>query len=193
MVKHRVSRCFTISFYLRPFLIVVFLSVDSPAGPVLTMLEPGSFPASDCAVGLRPVLQAPGPCLLSLESSRLTPVQLSRLYTLSDSPLLPVFPAVHARRPLRESAHSEAKNNRNQYQNANKSLHFLLLRINGVIVKCCPPNIRQAGRMAKSGVEISALPFAGVMGCDPDHRVSGGRLRGFRDSVRDRAGHVHVA
>jgi hypothetical protein len=131
MVKHRENRCFTISFYLRPSLIVVFLSVDSPAGPVLTVLKPGSFPASDCAVGLRPVLQAPGPCLPGLESSRLTPVQLSRLYTLSDSPLLPMLPAVHARRPLRHSAQSETKNNRNQYQNANKSLHFLLLRING--------------------------------------------------------------
>jgi len=191
MVKHRGSRCFTISFYLRPFLIVVFLSVDSPAGPVLTMLEPGSFPASDSAVGLRPVFHAPGPCLLSLESSRLTPVQLSRLYTLSDSPLLPMFPAVHARRPLRHSAHSEAKNNRNQYHNANNSLHFLLLKLR-VIVKCRPPNIRQAGRMAKRGVKICAFPLAGVMGCDPDHRVSAGRLRGFRGSVRDRAGHVHV-
>ena len=192
MVKHRVSRCFTISFYLRPFLIVVFLSVDSPAGPVLTMLEPGSFPASDSAVGLRPVFHAPGPCLLSLESSRLTPVQLSRLYTLSDSPLLPMFPAVHARRPLRKSAQSEAKNKRNQYQNANKSLHFLLLRINGVIVECCSPNIRQAGRMAKRGVEMCAFPLAGVMGCDPDHRVSGGRLRGFRGSVRDRIALSHA-
>lgn len=152
MVKHWMPVLHHFCLVL-PFLIVVFLPVDSPAGPVLTMLEPGSFPASDGAVGLHPVLEAPGPCLLSFESSRLTPVQLSRPYTLSDSPLLPMFPAVHARRPLRQSAHAEAKNNRNQYHNANNSLHVLLLKLRGH-VKCRLPNIRQAGRMAKRGVEI---------------------------------------
>lgn len=149
---------------LLPFLIVVFLSVDSPAGSVLTMLKPGSFPARDCAVGFRPSLHAPGPRLSSLEPCCLAPVELSRLYALSDSPLLPMFPAVHARRPLCTSAQSEAKNHRNQYQNADKSLHFLLLRINEVIVGCCPPNIRQAGRMAKRAVEKCALPVGGCYG-----------------------------
>src|SRR6185295_8462253 len=124
MVKHRVSRCFTISFYLRPFLIVVLLPVDSPAGAVLAVLEPGPFPARHSAVGLRPSLHAPGPCLSSLEPCGLTPVQLSRLYTLSDSPLLPMFPAVDTRRPLRHRGESQAEDERNQYQNANKSLHF---------------------------------------------------------------------
>ena len=178
---------------LLSLLIVVFLSVDSPAGSVLTMLKPGSFPARDSAVGLRPSFHAPRPGLSSLEPCGLAPVKLSRLYALSDSPLLPMLPAVHTRCPLRKSAQSEAKNNRNQYQNADKSLHFLLLRINGVIVECCPPNIRQAGRMAKRRVQICALPLRGVMGCDPDHRVSGGRLRGSRGSVRARGAPVHAA
>jgi hypothetical protein len=119
---------------LLPFLIVVFLSVDSPAGSVLTMLKSDSLPARDCAVGLRPSFHAPGPGLSSLEPCCLAPRQLSRLYSVSDSPLLPMFPAVHARRLLRKSTQSEAKYNRNQYQNADKSLHFLLLRIIGVIV-----------------------------------------------------------
>jgi hypothetical protein len=116
---------------LLPFLIVVFLSVDSPASAVLTVLEPGSFPARHSAVGLRPSLHAPGPCLSSLEPCGLTLVQLSRLYTLSDSPLLPMFPAIHARSPLRHSAQAEAENERNQYHNADNSLHFLLLKLTG--------------------------------------------------------------
>jgi hypothetical protein len=105
----------------------VLLAVNVPTRSILSALKPDSFPSRDPAVGLCSCFQSPGSRLLSFQPSGFAHRKPAAPYALPDAPLLPTLAPIYAWRLLRGRTDPERNHKRDRYQNANDSLHLLLL------------------------------------------------------------------